>query len=280
MVTKKIKQSIKKALILATTLVLVVGGTNSITFAETTNNSNLKDNEVTSYWSQHFSKFNSDLESGKLLELKDTSTVYLKYTQTNDNQEIVEKFTEDQYQEEIINEKIAARGIGSFQPNGTSSWLRLDLQVYSTGYGKYEAYSFWEWKTRPKCRFTDVNGIYVSSEFTIGKGPIYTQYIAQDSHSNQEFSRPSYSISQFGNGVASQFKLKGDNELFTYIYNMGMTSAPIEFSNSSSRSGRIYTNYIHRQVGLGGLSFDASGKPSLGVNISKDEFSGSVYISR
>ena len=276
MIGKKIKIGISS--ILAVTTILM--GTSIIASAETNINTNLRENEDSQYWAKHFESFNNDLESGKLVKLKDASTVYLKYTVDENNEEVVEEFTEKEYEQERLKEKITRYGIGSFEPNGNCSWLKLDLQVYENSAGKYNVYSFWEWKTRPKCRFTDINGIYVSSEFVISNGPIQTQYIAQDDNGNEVFEHPSYKISEFGNGVACYFIFKGDSELFTYVYNMGMTSAQVEFANSASRSGRIFTNYVHGQIALGDISFDSQGKPSFGLNVSTDQHSGSVYISR
>lgn len=249
-------------------------------------------NEATAYWSEKFDTFNEQLNNGNLKDLVGTSELYIKYTPKNENTDFEtateddfykEVFDKEGYEKEISNK--ASRGIGPFEPNGTSSWLRLDLQVYETSTsGLYSAISFWEWKTVPQFRFRDINGIYVSSEFVIGQATAMAPRVAEFRYHEVNsdtwtLENPTVEISQFGNGAACSINLPGDSSLFEHDSFMGMLMVPVKFSNTGSTDGRIFTSYSHTRLSVGDISFDNEGKPSFGLTSKIDEFSGSVYIS-
>lgn len=282
-----LKQNLKRMLVSATTCILMLVSTCTVTLAET--QENFKENESVKYWAQKFPKFNEALEDGSLTGLVNTNTVYLKYDKDdtkNDCDLEGEIYTEDEYLYER-NKKTFRTVISDFEKDGGKdpSWLRLDLQVYTTSTpGTYMVYSYWEWKTKPVCTFTDINGIYVSSEMSIAPStpstPKASCYIAYDSYGNEWYEENSIKSSQFGNGIASTIDLLGNSELFSYTNHMGMTQTPVKFTNSSSTSGVIYTNYVHSQVALGSISFNQKGQASFGLTISTDEHGGAIYIDR
>jgi hypothetical protein len=248
----------------------------------------------TNYWMDRFSVFEERVDNNQLGELVSSSEMYVKLTptkeinvETNANYETEVLSKTDYIMESIVKPNELGIGtfsyIGDFEPNGSCSWLRLDLQVYETGQdGKYQAYSFWEWLTDPIFRLTDVGGIHVSSEMIIGNGYRDSQFTYRETHSDtwwDEF--PYVTVSQYGNGAAAKFNLPGDSELFNHDSFMGMIGVPVEFSNASSTSGRIFTMYGHLHLALGGeLSFDTKGKPSIGITLIESEHSGSTYIAR
>lgn len=268
--------------------------TSSVFASDNSNSSKTNiDNEVTNYWSEKFDTFNEELNNGNLGDLVGTSELYIKFTPKNEDIDLKnateddfnkEVFDREGYEKELFNKN--SRYIGPFDPNGTCSWLRLDLQVYETSTsGLYSAISFWEWKTVPQFRFKDINGIYVSSEFIIGNETAGASKVAEFRYREANsgtwtFENPNVEISQFGNGAAASINLPGDSSLFTHDLFMGMLMVPVKFSNTGSTDGRIYTSYSHTRVSLGDISFDSEGKPGFGLTSKIDEFSGSVYVAK
>lgn len=268
--------------------------TSSVFASDNSNSSKTNiDNEVTNYWSEKFDTFNEELNNGNLGDLVGTSELYIKFTPKNEDIDLKnateddfnkEVFDREGYEKELFNKN--SRYIGPFEPNGTCSWLRLDLQVYETSTsGLYSAISFWEWKTVPQFRFKDINGIYVSSEFIIGNETAGASKVAEFRYREANsgtwtFENPNVEISQFGNGAAASINLPGDSSLFTHDLFMGMLMVPVKFSNTGSTDGRIYTSYSHTRVSLGDISFDSEGKPGFGLTSKIDEFSGSVYVAK
>lgn len=290
---------IKKITTILLSVLLLVPG---ITSSAQENSDKNKVNEASQYWVERFPAFKESIEKNTNGKLVGVDEMYIKYTpiEENDNEKAEGIFNfAGKVMENEFNSKVYTRDeylretsmfkpqyIGGFEPNGGGDpyWLRLDLQVYEIGNGKYFAYSFFEWKTRPVFRFTDLQGIYTSSELVIAENtastPIVGEYIAIDTNGNQSYELTPYEVSQHGNGVLSKIDLLGDSELFQYQYNMGMLQAPVEFSNSTGTTGRIFTNYVHKQIAIGLPQFDEDGKTGFGLEISTDEHSGSVYISR
>lgn len=262
------------------------------------NNSNTEEpivnNEAINYWKGKFDSFEDQINSGNLGALVGSSEIYIKYTPKNENIDL-ETATEDDFNKLVFDKdgyvserlkEVSPFAIGPFEPNGTCSWLRLDLQVYETSTrGIYSAISFWEWKTDPQFRLKDINGIYVSSELGIGEvtptNPKVAEFRFRETNSNTwTVRRPFVSVSQYGNGAATTIDLPGDSELFNHDYFMGMLQVPVEFVNTGSTAGRIYTCYSHTRLSVGDLSFDSEGKPSFGITSKIDEFSGSVRITK
>lgn len=268
----------------------------------------LKSNEKVSYWAEKFPSFNETLENGNITKLVGTDEIYVKFTPKESvNSNILingrtvyaeedfesEVFTKEEYEDYILNSinTINTRTIGPFEPDGGSNprWLNLDLQVYETStYGEYMAVSFWEWKTIPAFYFKDVNGINTSSEFIIGlpkaMNPKVAEYRTIDINGKMEVAKPPIYSAETGNGLAAEFKLREGFASSTtnplIEKHMGMLQTPVEFSNSSGKKGRIYTSYVHKQVGIGGLSFDSTGAPSFGPVMKVNKHAGSVYVSR
>lgn len=248
----------------------------------------------TNYWMDRFSVFEERVENNQLENLVSSSEMYVKLTPTekindatNANYETEVLSKVDYIKESIIQQNELRIGtfsyIGDFEPNGSCSWLRLDLQIYETGQdGKYQAYNFWEWLTNPIFRLTDVSGIHVSSEMIIGDGYRDSQFTYRENYTDtwrDEF--PYVAVSQYGNGAAAKFNLLGDTEMSSYDSFMGMIGVPVEFSNAYSRSGRVYTMYGHLQLAFSNeLSFDYQGIPSISLTLIEDEHSGSTYIER
>ncbi|WP_010295837.1 hypothetical protein [Clostridium senegalense] len=264
-------------------------------FAAETQESVKKDSS-TIYWEERFPTIKEQLDNGELKELVGNDEMYIKYTPKNDNINMrlatesdftSEAFTKEEYIKERQKESITTRDIGPFEPNESCSWLRLDLQVYSTAiYGEYQACSFWEWQTNPIFRINDLNGIYVSSEMLIARShannPIISEFRYRETNSGVWCTtKLGTSVSEFGNGVAATVKLPGDSELFAHDSFRGMLCAPVEFSNTGSIRGRIYTSYGHSYIAIGDEpSFDSEGKPSFGLTNAREEHSGSVHVSR
>ncbi|MEG1255761.1 hypothetical protein [Clostridium sp.] len=284
----------KKIITIILSFCLMLSGT--VVFADEPENNLEKDN-VTNYWAERFPSFKESVDNNSLGKLVGSNEMYVKYTpkdtsdvksfnSKSENEFTSELFTKEEYDCEIIKENIKTRSIGGFEPNGSCSWLRLDLQVYDTPtYGEYSATSFWEWKTNPQFRLNDLNGIYVSSEMIIGKNTPTNSMSAEFRYKEQNsnvwsISRPGTTLSQFGNGIAVAINLPGDSELFTHNSFRGMLTTPIKFSNNSSNSARVFTSYGHSYISIGSPSFGSDGKPSFGFTNARNEHSGSVLIER
>ncbi|EGT0690951.1 hypothetical protein [Clostridium perfringens] len=249
--------------------------------------------ENVDYWRERIPSYDEYLDKNPNNKLVGENEVYIKYTLNDKTKSNSDLGTTDVYKskvytkDEYLKEELQ-RGIGSFEPDGKEPyWLRLDLQVYEMPNMKnvLMAHSFWEWKTDPILRFTDLNGIYLSDGLLIGSNtpstPIVSEYITYDEYGNMHRTFNKYDIDDYSKGMAGLVDLAVAPEYLPKIVShMGMTQAPVIKQRPNSYvSSAISTNYVHKEVALGLPSFDSNGKPSFGLNISSDEHSGSVYVS-
>lgn len=245
-----------------------------------------------------FPSFKEDLakySTGKLISSDDVyvrfqlKDEYKNYEGTlSEGQFNVESFTKEDYEKERLNEAIntikSTRGAVTIGPVDTSqepSWLRITFDVYEGNtVNKFRCYSFASWKTRPAFTFTDGHGISTSDTMFINDEPFETQYMYMDSYNNVTYTRPSYIENRYG--VVAKIDLRGDTELQTFVSHNSMIGVTAQFSNETpgvKQSGKVYSEYLHKEVALGGIGIAADGTPDIGLSVSSDSYSVSRQVS-
>ena len=264
-------------------------------------------NESTKELMRIFPQFKESLEKNTTGNLVGNQEVYIKYTpkknvsdtkKVYENQEEVKKdfdvtvHTKEEYLRERAKESLPrlrsrrSISIGSVEQN-YCSWLKMQLQVYTASQELRNdcdvvAYNFCSWKTVPGFRLKDAIGISVSNGLAIGGSSStrkasynYNKLYAGDTIVNLPVKK-----SVHANGVLAEFNLSNEDSRFTDVYNNAMISTGIKFIRNDVTYGVISGNYLHSEVSVGSITFNAAGVPSISLSLSHDTHSASVPISR
>lgn len=136
------------------------------------------------------------------------------------------------------------------------------------------------WSQSPSLKFTDAVGITcgtnISPEVETRKGyarakievaenaPIYTDLIEEGPIVDPQ-----------GRGVAMSIK-----PLPAATYNTGYVKCDFRFQGEDDDFGVFTSEYLKSSIQLGSLSFDTSGRPSLGLVIGAERFSNAINVSK
>lgn len=259
-----------------------------------------------------FPYFKKSLEKYTNGKLAYSNEVYFKYTPKenanvkksyNSESEVekdfnVQKYTKQQYENEkkseLLTNSIQPFSIGG-QQGGTSSWLRMTLQVYyRNSHSDYMAYNFSSWLTPPVLQYKDAIGISLSSGLIASSdaGSRHAEYQHNDPYvtsSNDEgvYQNLPVTISSEGNGVMATFDLaskarsgplKGGSA--STEYNDVMIQTGVIYNNPSVDKGWITGNYLHAEISVGSIGMDVHGVPSISWSLINDSVQGSVYVDR
>lgn len=254
-----------------------------------TNTNNLKD---------QFPAFKKDLAKYSNGNLVTSQESYVRFKLKDEhknitenrkpNQFTAESFTKEGYEKEIIKEKISKKFgsslsrsyIGNVDTSQEPYWLRMNLEVYQGNTNnKFRCYSFASWKTKPAFTFTDGHGISTSDAMLINEDPIETQYMYMDSWNNVSFEKPGYIENRYG--VVSEVDLVGSSEIMQIVSHNSMIGVTAQFANETPgvmQTGKIFSEYLHKEVALGGIEIDSDGKPAVGIQVSSDSYSLSCQV--
>lgn len=198
---------------------------------------------------------------------------------------IVEEYTREEYDAEMLKEQLSKRinsstkGIGSLEQDPVS-WMALNMDVYESSASEtdYQAIAMFNWLKTPFFTFEDAVGIYTSDGLIISKDPTdrYARYYHDSSGSSQSTVDNLYvERSKYSNGVMAKSKL-----LPSSLYHNFLISTGIAYNSTDTNKGWIHATYMHKEIGLGDITFDKDGKPSAGPTVKVSEHNGGIYVSR
>lgn len=136
------------------------------------------------------------------------------------------------------------------------------------------------WSTPPRLKFTDAVGITCSANFS----PIESTrdayahaitYIAYNEPIHDNIIEEYPKIDPQGRGVAMSIK-----PLPSAQYNTGYLSCDFRFNNNIDDYGTFTSEYLKTNIQVGSLSFDTSGRPSLGIVLGGQRFSNALNVTK
>ncbi|MGL5576056.1 MAG: hypothetical protein ACRDCW_10995 [Sarcina sp.] len=230
-------------------------------------------------------KFREDIEKGaKLVGVDD---LYVKYTLKETSKNVknktvndytTETFTYTEYLNELKEDKQKAL-IGDFvQPE--CSWLNLYMGVVDYGDGLFSASSYFNWKGFPVFTFTDGHGIAVDSGFTIitDAPGNYSEYVATTNYNGANYVNTKSTMEFETRGSFSLVPLQTTHNGAMVATHHGKHQIVFETNNTNIRSGNVYNNYLHKDVGVGSIGMSEDGLLNIsGVVVSKTH-KGAVTI--
>lgn len=195
----------------------------------------------------------------------------------------VKEYTKEGYKAEIEKENSNSSGsihtdsVGP-QENGKKSWLKITMEVHQTSSRYFYAYNFSSWLQAPVFTGEDAIGIATNGPMIIGSGSKVSEYnYGTSDGSEDEYEHSTVQVTN--NGAMATYNL-ADQVLYPKDYHNLMIGVPVEFTSSdTSLSGRIFGEYLHSQVKIGGIGFSSSGKPSVSIVGSTDSVEASVKVT-